>query len=405
MRRIGLQNVDVLCGERAPQQELGRMLYMVATLETLHRVWLEDVPILLCVTTQLELHKVNQLRQSGLRNVTPVWAGSINTQDSCTGDGAHLKLSSGTIENQDVIAIDSIGGSAEVLFRASDLHHTVFLTNRCNSRCVMCSQPPTTNDDSWRVKECLEASRLLSWSPDVLGFTGGEPMLLGASLRHTLNHYRTTHPRTQLEVLTNGRLASDEGLARTLFDQLEATTWLVPLYGHAPFIHDFVVQAGGAFDETIAGLLNLQKYRQPIQLRIVLIKPVVQVLPQLCEFIVRNLPFVKEVALMGCEPIGFSLANQDECRIDIRDWHRELEQGIRQLQRGEIPVVLMNLPLCCLDKTLWPLAHRSISDWKNTYANECDTCVVKSDCCGLFEWYERGWKPSTLTPVAKLNRE
>ena len=34
-------------------------------------------------------------------------------------------------------------------------------------------------------------------------------------------------------------------------------TWMVPLYGHADFLHDYIVQSPGAFDETIDGLLTL----------------------------------------------------------------------------------------------------------------------------------------------------
>ncbi|MEW8333806.1 MAG: hypothetical protein AB2692_22940, partial [Candidatus Thiodiazotropha sp.] len=88
---------------------------------------------------------------------------------------------------------------------------------------------------------------------------------------------------------------------------------MVSLYGHADFLHDFVVQANGAFNETLNGLLNLKARGQSIQLRIVLIRPVLNLLPALCDFIGNNLPFVTEVALMGCEPTGFALANAELC--------------------------------------------------------------------------------------------
>ncbi|MFX7518151.1 His-Xaa-Ser system radical SAM maturase HxsC, partial [Acinetobacter baumannii] len=65
-----------------------------------------------------------------------------------------------------------------------------------------------------------------------------------------------------------------------------------------------------AFEETLEGFYVLQNYEQPIQLRIVLVKPVLENLLNLCNYIRSNLPFINEVAFIGCEPIGFALANR-----------------------------------------------------------------------------------------------
>lgn len=276
----------------------------------------------------------------------------------------------------------------------------VRLTNRCNSYCLMCSQPPTLADDSWLVDEAIDAIRHLRSPPLVLGLTGGEPLLLGAGLRRVLDAVSEYLPGTQVEVLTNGRLFSECRVAERVLTGLSTPVrWLVPLYGHADFVHDFVVQAPGAFDETLAGLMALQAQRQEVQLRVVLIEPVLQVLPELSGFIARNLPFVREVALMGCEPIGFALANRELCEVDLAQWSDTLELAARQLRRHDIPHLLMNAPLCSLPKALWPIAHRSISDWKNVYVEECKACCVKSDCSGLFAWHERGWKPAPLKTI------
>jgi His-Xaa-Ser system radical SAM maturase HxsC len=178
-------------------------------------------------------------------------------------------------------------------------------------------------------------------------------------------------------------------------------TWLVPLYGHADFLHDFVVQSYGAFDQTIAGLLALREQEQPVQLRVVLIEPVLAALPELCRFIGRNLPFVREVALMACEPIGFALANRERCEVDLLDWSETLERSARELQRHRVPFLFMNTPLCSIPSSLWPYAHKSISDWKNVYADECVRCTVKAACSGLFAWHETGWKPTKIRAVVE----
>src|SRR5882724_2867360 len=42
-----------------------------------------------------------------------------------------------------------------------------------------------------------------------------------------------------------------------------------------------------------------------------------------------------------------------------------------------------NHQLCTLDKRVWPLAVRSISDWKNEYLPECTRCEEHKRCGGF----------------------
>src|SRR5690606_23651641 len=119
------------------------------------------------------------------------------------------------------------------------------------------------------------------------------------------------------------------------------------LYGHADLLHDFVVQQHSAFEETLEGLYVLQYYEQPIQLRIVLVKPVLENLIDLCTYIRTNLPFVNEVALIGCEPIGFALANKELSQVDIKDWWDQLNAAVDLLLSTKTRLVLMNIPLDC----------------------------------------------------------
>jgi His-Xaa-Ser system radical SAM maturase HxsC len=339
--------------------------------------WVPELRFLVRVQSEEERRGVERLRAAGLPNL--IW------------------VESACLEAADVVVTMADKDEVIVLFRETDRHHALFLTNRCNSYCLMCSQPPTTADDSWLVEEAIDAIRHIRRSPQVLGLTGGEPLLLGAGLRRVLDSIARYHPHTKVEVLTNGRLFSDQHLSRQLLERLTVQVrWLVPLYAHADFVHDFVVQSPGAFDETIAGLLELQAWRQEIQLRVVLIEPVLKVLPELAGFIGRNFPFVREVALMGCEPIGFAMANRDTCEVDLAQWGRTLEQASRILRRHSVTYLLMNAPLCALPQALWASASKSISDWKNVFPSECDGCEMKSDCSGLFAWHETGWKPAPL---------
>lgn len=342
--------------------------------------WTPDLRFLVRIRAPSDREGVERLSSAGTTNV-----GWVQSDELLAGDVVSPRVSKSV---------------SLVHFRESDVHHTLFLTNRCNSYCLMCSQPPTAYDDSWLVAEAIEIVRHMRISPRVIGLTGGEPLLLGRGLRRILDSIASHHPKTAIEVLTNARLLSGEALVdQTLNGLGTSVSWLVPLYGHADFLHDFVVQSPGAFDETLGGLLALQERKQPIQLRVVLITPVLQVLPELCRFIARNLPFVREVALMACEPTGFALANREHCEADLTDWSESLSHATRELARHRVPFIFMNAPLCALPRHLWDHAHKSISDWKNVYASECARCAVKDRCSGLFAWHEKGWKPSKIRPI------
>jgi His-Xaa-Ser system radical SAM maturase HxsC len=371
-----------------------RTVLRTVSIQQIASQWTPELRFLVRVKSSAELKQINRLASSNIGNLALL----TDSKELFNLSGIPSIYEYGEqILPGDVVAAYDDAKFAHILFRESDAHHTVFLTNRCNSNCLMCSQPPTPQNDSWLIDEAIQVANHMRMSPGLIGFTGGEPLLLGDSLKVVLTAFRDCHPETAIDLLTNGRLLSEQAFTALFPEESPKNiTWMVPLYGHADFLHDFVVQSPGAFEQTLDGLLTLQNHHQPIQLRIVLIKPVLEVLPQLCAFIARNLPFVYEVALMGCEPIGFALANRDACEVDVRDWWNEIEAGIAHLHRIRLTVLLMNIPLCALPAHLHRYAHRSISDWKNAFADECKSCVANDQCTGLFAWHEKGWRPTAI---------
>lgn len=352
----------------------------VVALHELAGEWVPGLRYFVRVESEEEQARVTAIAAAGAPNVAPIRSPALMAGD--------------------VISMHANGREAIVHHRATDHHHSLLLTNRCNSYCLMCSQPPTQQQDAWLVDEAIDVVHHMRESPVALGLSGGEPLLLGPRLREVLDVIARAHPATAVEILTNGRLLAQEDLAEQVLEGIPpGVSWLVPLYGHADFIHDYVVQSSGAFEQTLAGLLSLQEHRQAIQLRVVLIEPVLRILPELCAFVGRNLPFVREVALIAAEPIGFALANREQCEVDLADWGETLCRAARMLDRYCVPFLFMNAPLCGLPRGLWPHAHRSISDWKNVYAEECARCSVRSRCAGLFAWHERGWKPTRIHAI------
>ncbi|MCU4313589.1 His-Xaa-Ser system radical SAM maturase HxsC [Acinetobacter bereziniae] len=387
MRKIKLDSVT----KHTPQ------IFRVLSLDNLDIEWLPNQSILVPVTSVQEVEIFDRYIQAGLDNLYSIYSSDL--LDKVGANNLFISEQQ-VLKSNDVVTIDPYKKNLSVLLRASDTHHTLFLTNRCNNYCIMCSQPPTKHDDSWLIQQALEIIDHLSYEPMNIGLTGGEPLLLDEQLRLIIDTIHNKFPSTEIDVLTNGRLFSNPKIAESVLSNLETkVNWLVPLYGHADLLHDFVVQQHSAFEETLEGLYILQHYEQPIQLRIVLVKPVLENLIDLCAYIRTNLPFVKEVALIGCEPIGFALANKELSQVDIKDWWDQLNAAVDLLLSTKTRLILMNIPLCCLPQSLWQYAAKSISDWKNTYDKVCESCDLKKKCCGLFTWYQNGWTPSILNPI------
>jgi His-Xaa-Ser system radical SAM maturase HxsC len=149
-------------------------------------------------------------------------------------------------------------------------------------------------------------------------------------------------------------------------------------------MHDYVVQSGGAFDETVLGILRLKDKGQRVEVRVVLHRVTAQRLRETCAWLARNLPFVDHVALMGLENTGFAIANQDLLWIDPLDYQVDLAYGVDVLRAAGVNVSIYNLPLCLLKRSVWEVAVQSISDWKNGYLAECEGCAARPHCAGFF---------------------
>lgn len=289
------------------------------------------------------------------------------------------------LQDEFVAAVDTHSGFTRVLYRPASLHNTLFATDHCNSNCLMCSQPPKDVDETGLMAEHLRYIDLIPNQPDYLCITGGEPTLLKDGLVQILTRLKERFPGTLVTMLSNGRSYCYEEFARTLA-AVGHPKFLtsIPLYANNAVDHDYVVQASGAFDQTVQGFYNAARYGLAVEVRVVLHKQTIPGLLPLAEFIYRNLPFVQHVAFMGLEHMGYVKKNWDLLWIDPVDYADTLEAAVRHLHHRRVNVSLYNLPLCVLPRSLWAFARQSISDFKNIYLPECEGCDVKAHCSGLF---------------------
>ena len=291
------------------------------------------------------------------------------------------------LEEGDIIAANS-DGIINTLYRVNSFHNTILATERCNSNCLMCSQPPRDKNDIPRLYDIYQqAIPLIPKDCIELGISGGEPTLMGELFFNTLEAIQAELPDTETHVLTNGRSFAWNAMAERLSGLGYKKLMLgIPLYADYYQVHDYIVQAKDAFNQTIRGLHNLASYNQRVEIRVVLHQQSIPRLTRLAKYIYKNLPFAEHVAFMGLEYIGYTPHNIDKLWIDPHDYVEELGEAVEFLSGQGMNVSIYNSQLCILPEQLWAFSRKSISDWKNSYLPECEKCTKLQDCGGLFTW-------------------
>ena len=289
----------------------------------------------------------------------------------------------------DVISITEKGRVHRV-FRAASKNNAFLVTEACNNLCLMCPQPPKPQPDNGytgcisqidKTIELIDKQNI----PDTLCLTGGEPTMLKGELVNIIAKITDKMPHTLVHLLTNGRSFYYEEYAAEIARVAKGNMLAgIPLFAHVSDIHDYIVQTRGAFDQTMAGLLNCDKYGIAIELRVVLHKQTIPYLIDLAKFIARNLFFVKHVALMGMENMGFAKIHREALHLDPDCYKHTLSEACRILELYGIETRIFNLPLCVVNPEIHHLCAQSISDFKNIFYTECAEYTKKEMCCGFF---------------------
>ncbi|SDZ93724.1 His-Xaa-Ser system radical SAM maturase HxsC [Chitinophaga terrae (ex Kim and Jung 2007)] len=285
----------------------------------------------------------------------------------------------------DIVVVNT-DGVINTLYRKNSNHNFLLFTERCNSNCLMCSQPPKNRDDtSYLFDLHSQTIPLISKDCLELGITGGEPTLLGELFFRLLEQIQVELPETEVHCLTNGRSFAWPNFSKKLGSMAYSRLMLgIPLYSDYYAQHDYIVQAKGAFNQTVQGLYNLAKHNVRLEIRVVLHKQTIPRLGKLSQFIYKNLPFVEQVVFMGLEHQGYTPHNMEKLWVDPNEYGPALVDAMMYLSDFGINTSLYNAQLCTTPQTIWPFTRKSISDWKNIFHEECSICSMKQACGGFF---------------------
>lgn len=290
------------------------------------------------------------------------------------------------LKNDDVVLVQPHHKRLWVIFRRGSNSNSLFVTSACNSNCLMCPQPPKEKDDV-SYSSLLQQIQCLPDSVEEICVTGGEPTILGTKFIEILKTVKNKNPACSVHVLSNARLCKDKTFVNQMKSVgLESLTFGIPLYSSIPECHDYIVQSKGAFDETIEGIYNLAGAGIGVEIRIVLHKQTIKGLGLLADYIYNKIPYVRHVAFMAMEHMGYVKRNWDLLWVHPLDYKEQLLAAVRFLYIRGVNVSIYNLPYCLCDKRMWGFLRQSISDYKVDFNEECEKCALKGKCCGLFHY-------------------
>ena len=288
------------------------------------------------------------------------------------------------IEDNEIVLIFPKASVLKRYFRPSASANTMLLTEECDQRCIMCSQPPKNKkyDDFDLYKEAT----LLLPENSVMGITGGEPTLLKEPLFNFIKDVIRERPDLMFHILTNAQHFTRDD-RETLLEISKNVFWGVPLYSHIEKTHDDIVSKDGAYTRLFESFNHLLSSGSQIELRTVLMKQNIFDLSSLGDLITNQLSWIEVWAIMQLEYIGYAKMNWDKIFHDHSTDFLRIKKALSIMKSQNINVALYNFPYCTVPREYRNIAKASISDWKNKFIDICDNCPKKDICSGFFEWY------------------
>lgn len=272
----------------------------------------------------------------------------------------------------------------------------LFITNKCNSNCIMCPLPEAVRKQ--QVEKHLDWIKgYIDYLPENIkhiNVTGGEPTLAKEGFLEVMNLLKNKFVRTDFQILTNGRSFADSNFMKRVLEVCPTgVKFAIPIHAANSLVHDSITRADGSFSQTDKGIRNLLRERQIVEIRVVVSQKNISVLDEIAVYIANNYQNAFCVNYIGMEMMGNAALYRKELWVDYEDVFSAAKYGIDYLVRSGIDVQLYNFPLCDVDKGYWHIAAKSITDYKVRYMDECGKCAVKEMCGGFFQSTKQVMQP------------
>lgn len=286
----------------------------------------------------------------------------------------------------DVIEIDD-KGNVNILHNGNAESGLIFITNQCNSNCIMCpdSISSRTKKSEITTEYLLNYINLLPSDLLHVDVTGGEPTLLKYDLVVVLQSVIEHFERADILMLSNGRSFASKEYTKEFAEFKESRLKIeIPIHAAMAPLHDKIAGCKGSFEQTMTGIHNLIKQKIPVGIRIVVSKLNYRYLNDIIDMISKHFPMITYVNIMGLELMGSAFKNKQDVWIEFDEVKNSLNEVIEYAFLKGIEPRLYNYPLCMFDKKYWYCYKKSITAYKIRYFDECNKCSQKNNCGGFF---------------------
>lgn len=293
----------------------------------------------------------------------------------------------------------------------------VSLSYACNARCRFCSQDPARRGEAAlplrraarRIHEAYAAGFRR------LGFSGGEPTAAPDLARLIAFGRRTGYRSVRLQ--TNGLRLADERYARALAEA-GLTTARLSIHG-VPEVHDGLVGVPGAHARLEAAARNLRRLGLRLGVNVVLTRPALEGLPELCE---RWLVAEGLTSFTFIRPLAYGAMAGEAAALEARcsELASAMEGVCRVFEReGLEPPLLLHFTPCLLPGRESRMLgwHRfdawtvepdgTVSDLDENVSrvkgrpDSCAGCVYEARCPGIDRGYLARHGAAEFRPAAR----
>ena len=235
-----------------------------------------------------------------------------------------------------------------VYYDSTSIDNALFITNKCNSNCVMCPTSDIVRKNSGieSIDNLLKISSQIPNDAAHITITGGEPFLLKKDIYKLFSYLKSNLNEIEYLLLTNGRaLADKEYFDLFKYNVPDNIIVGIPIHGYDNITHDGITRAKNSLQQTVKGIKNLLSVHIRVEIRIVVSKLNAKFIDKIVDLVVTELKGVYTVKFIGLEMLGNARRNINQVWMNYNDSFKYLRSPIKKLVLNGFNVGIYNYPL------------------------------------------------------------